>query len=83
MDSKVDEKPFNQQFGEYVLRYQHFMDDLVENHQSRVNQSYMLQDVHNMIGAAASSLDLTEMYLAQNSRDYGADLRSMMMSRQQ
>ena len=55
VDSKTDEKPFKELFGEYVDRYKTFMDGILVYHENRLHQGHALEDIAKMGDIASQS----------------------------
>lgn len=49
VDSKTDEKPFDELFVQYSEKYRDFMGDILKYHHERLNQGVALQEIKGMV----------------------------------
>lgn len=57
VNSKIDEKPFDQNFAEYCDSYKGFMNDLLRYHECRMQQGHALQEIHTMVDIVSQGRD--------------------------
>lgn len=55
VDSRTDEKPFNELFAEYADKYKHFMEGILVYHDNRMQQGHALEDIQKMAQIAGQS----------------------------
>lgn len=55
VDSRTDEKPFNELFGEYVEKYKYFMQGIATYHENRLVQGKSLEEIQKMANIACQS----------------------------